>query len=53
MIPIKISIPPGIPKYFNPDRCEVFGRDMLDNNIKIEQFIYPSNGWIDVLVRGS
>ena len=29
----------GIPKYFNPDRCTVFGRDMLDKNVKIEQFI--------------
>ena len=29
----------GIPKYFNPDRCTVFGRDMLDKNVKINYIV--------------
>ncbi len=38
----------GIPKYFNPDRCTVFGRDMLDKNVKIEQFIPLINNNIKI-----
>ena len=38
----------GFPKYFSSDKCEVFGRDMLDDKVNIEKFIPLINNKVKI-----